>query len=199
MKTAAAASRISIYRVGRAAGHPRRIRHRMAKASEASLRPRTRSCKIPQEFARSAVLVESRIMTATEHLPPTISEPLTWQEICQRYPDEWVCLVEIDRPDPKDVEFRVARVVGRGKTRSHATEQARRWGRHYDHIEQYFTARITLDNGPQVPWPATRPRADEAMAPRCLRRVDIPGNPIPRFYECCDALDDRTSAGRVKP
>ena len=46
---------------------------------------------------------------------PLISEPLTWNEICERYPDEWVCLVEIDRPDDNNFAFRTARVVGHGK------------------------------------------------------------------------------------
>jgi hypothetical protein len=39
-------------------------------------------------------------MSAAEILVPEISEPLTWTEICERYPDEWVCLVEMDRLDP---------------------------------------------------------------------------------------------------
>lgn len=138
-------------------------------------------------------------MTATEHLPPTISEPLTWGEICERYPDEWVYLVEIDRPDPKDVQFRTARVVGRGKTRRYAAEQAQRWRHHYDQIEQYFTVRITLDDEPRAFWPAPRPRMDEETTPRCFRRVDIPGNPIPRFYECREVPDDKTSSRKVKP
>jgi hypothetical protein len=89
------------------------------------------------------------------------------------------------------VEFRTARVVGRGKTRSHAVEQARPWRDHYDKIDEYFTAWITLDDGPRLPWPAPRARVDEDSVPRCFRRVDIPGNPIPRFYECCDVPDER--------
>lgn len=44
-------------------------------------------------------------MTVTEHIPPNISEPLTWREICRRYPDEWVCLVEFDRIDPTVSRF----------------------------------------------------------------------------------------------
>jgi hypothetical protein len=27
---------------------------------------------------------------------PTLSEPMTWKEICETYSDEWVALVEID-------------------------------------------------------------------------------------------------------
>ena len=56
-------------------------------------------------------------MSAAEVLAPEISEPLTWVEICRRYPDEWVCLVEMDRVHPFGFEFRSARVVGHGKTR----------------------------------------------------------------------------------
>lgn len=27
----------------------------------------------------------------------TISEPMTWKQICERYPDQWVALVEDER------------------------------------------------------------------------------------------------------
>lgn len=27
---------------------------------------------------------------------PVISEPLTWDQICGRYPDQWVALIEIE-------------------------------------------------------------------------------------------------------
>jgi hypothetical protein len=65
-------------------------------------------------------------MNAVEVLAPSISEPMTWAEICERYPDQRVCLVEMDRVHPHDFAFRTARVVGHGKTRSEAFDQARR-------------------------------------------------------------------------
>ena len=35
------------------------------------------------------------------------SERLTWDEICLRYPNEWVVLAEFDRPgDEMDLEFK---------------------------------------------------------------------------------------------
>lgn len=37
-------------------------------------------------------------------------ERLTWDEITERYPDEWVLLVEIDE-HPGDIEITSARVV----------------------------------------------------------------------------------------
>jgi hypothetical protein len=81
---------------------------------------------------------------ATEVVPAELSEPLTWAEICARYPDEWVCLVEMDRVQPNGFEFRTARVIGHGKTRSAPVEQARPWRNHYDLIGHYYTGRITI-------------------------------------------------------
>lgn len=73
-----------------------------------------------------------------------ISEPLTWAEISTRYPDEWVCLVEMDYTHPNGPEVRTARVIGHGKTRGAPVEQARPWRDHYDLIGHYYTGRITV-------------------------------------------------------
>jgi hypothetical protein len=118
-------------------------------------------------------------MTATEHIPPTISEPLSWEEICRRYPDEWVCLVEIDRPVPQDFEFRTARVVGHGKTRREPLDQARRWREHYKTIGHYFTEHL-----------AARPRC----VPTCFVRVDIPMG-MRRFYPCHESCLEIAGTG----
>src|SRR5213078_4872934 len=42
---------------------------------------------------------------------PIVSDPLTWTEICARYPDEWVALVELDWVNENDLDFRSARVA----------------------------------------------------------------------------------------
>jgi hypothetical protein len=81
---------------------------------------------------------------AAEIVPAEISEPLTWAEICARYPDEWVCLVEMDRIHPYGFEFRTARVIGHGKTRGAPFEQALPWRGHYEVVGHYFTGRITV-------------------------------------------------------
>jgi hypothetical protein len=72
-----------------------------------------------------------------------ISEPLTWAEICARYPDEWVCLVEVDYVHPNGLEFRTARVVGHGKTSAAPFAQARSWHALYREVAHFFTGRIT--------------------------------------------------------
>jgi hypothetical protein len=82
-------------------------------------------------------------MSAAEVLAPEISEPLSWAEICARHPDEWVCLVEIDRIRPNAFEFRTARVIGHGKTRRAPVDQAMPWRDTYEFIGHYFTGRVT--------------------------------------------------------
>ncbi len=51
-------------------------------------------------------------------LDNTITPPerLTWPEICQRYPDEWVMLVDLDE-DEDDPAIRSAVVIGHGPSR----------------------------------------------------------------------------------
>jgi hypothetical protein len=54
-----------------------------------------------------------------------ISEPLTWAEICARYPDEWVCLVEMDFIYPNGHRLS-GRRVARGAADCSASAQATR-------------------------------------------------------------------------
>ena len=67
---------------------------------------------------------------------------MTWEQICQRYPDEWVCLVEIDNVNDTDFEFRTARVIGHGKTRKAPLDQARPFRARYGSIGHYFTGPV---------------------------------------------------------
>ena len=83
-------------------------------------------------------------MEAAKKLTRWISEPLTWAEVCARYPDQWVCLVEIDRIHPDLFDFRTARVIGHGKTRRDPVDQALAWRDDYDLIGHYFTGRIAV-------------------------------------------------------
>ena len=83
---------------------------------------------------------------ATEAPAPDLmlSEPLTWDQICERYPDQWVVLVEIDRGDTNHIRrFRSARVAGSGKTRREAFDQARPFERGYPGFASPFTGPIT--------------------------------------------------------
>ena len=75
-------------------------------------------------------------------MTPILSEPLTWAEICERYPNEWVCLVEIDRIEENNFAFRSARVAGHGKSRREPLDQARPLRARYEEIGHYFTGPV---------------------------------------------------------
>ena len=77
-----------------------------------------------------------------------ISEPMTWEEICLRYPDEWVVLVEADWVNDRDFEFGTARVAGHGKTRKAPLDQARPLQARYPSMGHFFTGKI---RAPVVP------------------------------------------------
>jgi len=70
-----------------------------------------------------------------------ISEPLTWTQICDQHPNEWVALVEIDWVNETDFDFRSARVVGHG-TRRQQYEQARAWSSRYTSMGHFYTGRV---------------------------------------------------------
>ena len=72
---------------------------------------------------------------------PELTEPLSWPQICARYPDEWVCLVEIEWVNETDFEFQSARVVGHGTTRKEPLDQARPVRAIYEEIGHFFTGR----------------------------------------------------------
>ena len=73
---------------------------------------------------------------------PTVTDPLTWPEICARYPDQWVALVQIDWVNENDLDFRSALVAGHGKTRREPLDQARPLRARYDEIGHFFTGPI---------------------------------------------------------
>ena len=75
-------------------------------------------------------------------IEPAVSEPLTWREICARYPDQWVALVEVDWIDEDDRDFRSARVAGHGKTRREPIVQAQAAWSRYGEIAHVFTGRV---------------------------------------------------------
>jgi hypothetical protein len=73
---------------------------------------------------------------------PEITQAISWGEICAWYPDQWVCLVELDRLRPHSLPFRTARVVGHGKTQREALRMAVAWWDAYPEIEHAYTGRV---------------------------------------------------------
>lgn len=58
-------------------------------------------------------------MDAAGQRTPT-EEPLPWAEICVRYPDQFVCLVDVVKSEPRSPAIATGRVVGHGTTRRDA-------------------------------------------------------------------------------
>ena len=64
-------------------------------------------------------------MNTAEHLVRGEPEALTWSEICARYADQFVCLVDVVPVEPRSPEIRTARIVGYGPTRRAAFDPIR--------------------------------------------------------------------------
>jgi hypothetical protein len=75
---------------------------------------------------------------------PAVSEPLTWEQICERYPDQWVVLVEIEREGgDHNGRLRSARVAGTGKTSRESFARGQPFERGYSGFANRFTGPIT--------------------------------------------------------
>jgi len=72
---------------------------------------------------------------------PDLPELLSWDEICRRYPDQWVALVDMVWIDDTD-EFSAARVAGNGPKRADPLLQARRFHSRFEEIGHFFTGRV---------------------------------------------------------
>ena len=77
-----------------------------------------------------------------------VSEPMTWRELCDRFPDQWVSLVGIEWVDDNERELRMGLVAGHGSRRD-AVKQARPLHSVFRAIGHFFTGRD--GNAPEVP------------------------------------------------
>jgi len=82
-------------------------------------------------------------MDAAEHIASLETEPLPWAEICARYPDQYVCLVDIVHPLLRSPEIITARVVGHGITHDAAFEPIRDLGERYPRFGVRYTGICT--------------------------------------------------------
>ncbi|HSS03233.1 MAG TPA: hypothetical protein VLM79_39490 [Kofleriaceae bacterium] len=82
-------------------------------------------------------------MDPADQDPLEITDPLPWAEICLRYPDQYVCLVDIDHPELRSPEFKTARVAGVGPTRRAAFDASSQLGAKYPGHAVRFTGVCT--------------------------------------------------------
>jgi hypothetical protein len=73
------------------------------------------------------------------------AERLTWNEICQRYPNEWVVLAEFDRPgDEMDLEFDTAVVIAHRKRRKEASTDVKEAFKCHVEVGSFWTGEIVI-------------------------------------------------------
>ena len=76
----------------------------------------------------------------------TVSEPMSWSEIRERFPDQWIALVALDWADERDQPFYTALVAGHGSQRE-ALDQAKPLLKLFEQLGVFFTGEST----PAVP------------------------------------------------
>jgi hypothetical protein len=67
---------------------------------------------------------------------------LTWREICERFPDEWVVVVDADWQNENDFDFGTAVVVGHHRSRKDASPSVRSAFRSHAEVGCFWTGRI---------------------------------------------------------
>lgn len=80
---------------------------------------------------------------------PTVSEPMTWREVCERFPDQWIALVALDWADDQDQPFRTALVAGYGSRRE-ALDQAKPLRKLFHPMGPFFTGQPLVPS-PELP------------------------------------------------
>jgi hypothetical protein len=73
-----------------------------------------------------------------------VSEPMSWGEICEQFPDQWIALVALDWVDDRDEPFRTALVAGHGSRRE-ALQQAKPLRKLFVQMGPFFTGRAAAD------------------------------------------------------
>lgn len=71
-----------------------------------------------------------------------VSEPISWTEICARYPDQWVGLCDLVMNPERPYEVRTARVLSHGVDRADVLRQLRPARARHDDARHLFTGRI---------------------------------------------------------
>lgn len=70
------------------------------------------------------------------------AERLTWDQICDRFPDRWVVFAEVDRANHGDLEFGSVLVLGHYKRRKEASPHIKAAFEHYSEIGCFWTGVI---------------------------------------------------------
>ena len=112
-------------------------------AAQARARHRRVEAMRAKKFALFARRIEPDQMDQVHAGAET--ERLTWDEICKRYPDEWVVLVETDWVNDCDFNFRSAKVFGHAKRRKESSPIVKDAFRTYQGVGCFYTGELFSD------------------------------------------------------
>lgn len=84
-------------------------------------------------------------MSEAIRIDAQVLERLTWTQICDRYPDEWVVLVDTQWVNDTDFEFVTATVLGHFKSRKQASPCIKAAFQRYEEVGSYWTGPIRGD------------------------------------------------------
>jgi len=83
--------------------------------------------------------------------PQRVSEPMSWGEICERFPDQWIALVALDWEYDREGPFRTALIAGHGSRRE-AIAQARPLHKVFSPLGPFFTGTDRMEaTAPKLP------------------------------------------------
>lgn len=80
-------------------------------------------------------------MSSAIRVEEQLPERLTWAQICKRYPDEWVVMVETEWVNDRDFEFGTTLVLGHYKTRKEASPHIKAAFQHYRGVGSFWTGK----------------------------------------------------------
>jgi len=83
-------------------------------------------------------------MNEAIHVGDSASERMTWKEICERYPDEWVVLVETQWVNDTDFDFGTAIVLGHFKSRKEASPHIKAAFQRYQEVGSFWTGEFRV-------------------------------------------------------
>jgi hypothetical protein len=69
-------------------------------------------------------------------------ERLTWKQMCERFPEQWVVVADADRVNEIDLELMTAVVLGNFKRRKDASPRIKTAFADYSEIGCYWTGKI---------------------------------------------------------
>jgi hypothetical protein len=81
-------------------------------------------------------------MNAKPALTAVANERLTWDEICKRFPDEWVVLVDTSWENDIDFDFGTAVVLAHHKIRKAASPDVKAAFGSHDEVGCFWTGEV---------------------------------------------------------